>query len=95
MAAYIIIRIAITDTDKIKDYQAVVPGIVQQYGGRFLARGGAVVSLEGEKESRRVVIIEFPDMATAQAFYHSPEYSNAIQLREGAAIAQIIAVDGL
>ena len=95
MAAYIIVRIRVTDPEGIKGYQAAVPPIVERYGGRFIARGGEVTTLEGPEESRRVVIMEFPDRAAAEAFYHSAEYSEARGLRVGMAEAEFIAVDGI
>jgi uncharacterized protein (DUF1330 family) len=95
MPAYIIIRIAADDPALLKAYQAATPPIIEQYGGRFLARGGQLVTLEGPEESRRVVIIEFPELADAEAFYHSPEYTEARKLHEGVAEAEFIAVDGI
>ena len=95
MPAYIIVRIQVTDPEGIKTYQASVPPIVEQYGGRFIARGGEVTTLEGPEESRRVVIMEFPDRAAAEAFYHSSEYTEARALRAGMAEAEFIAVDGV
>ena len=95
MPAYIIVRIQVTDSEGIKAYQATVPPIVEQHGGRFIARGGAVTTLEGPEESRRVVIMEFPDRAAAEAFYHSPEYVEARALRQGMAEAEFIAVEGV
>ena len=95
MPAYMVIRIEVPEPERLKAYQAATPPIVEQYGGRFIARGGSVVTLEGPEESRRVVIIEFPERADAEAFYHSPEYSEARKLREGVAVAEFIAVDGV
>jgi uncharacterized protein (DUF1330 family) len=95
MPAYLIIRIAADDPALLKDYQVATPSIIEQYGGRFIARGGRVVTLEGPPESRRVVIIEFPELADAEAFYHSSEYTAARKLRQGVAVAEFIAVDGI
>ncbi|MHC4540451.1 MAG: DUF1330 domain-containing protein [Planctomycetota bacterium] len=53
------------------------------------------MTLEGPPESRRIVIIEFPELSDAEAFYNSPEYSEARKLREGVAVADFIAVDGV
>lgn len=95
MPAYIIIRIAADEPGLLKDYQMAAPAIIEKYHGRFLARGGQVVTLEGPTESRRVVIIEFPTLADAEAFYHSPQYTEARRLREGIATAEVVAVDGI
>ena len=95
MPAYIIVRLETETPGLLKDYQAATPAIIAKYKGRFIARGGKVVTLEGQEESRRVVIIEFPEMADAEAFYHSPEYAQARKLREGIAEAEFIAVEGM
>lgn len=71
------------------------PPIIAKYRVKFIARGGQTVTFEGPAESRRIVLIEFPDLADAQAFYNSPEYSQARKLREGIAIAEFIAVEGV
>ena len=57
-------------------------------------RGGPVETLEGTKEKRRIVIIEFPSRERAQAFYHCPEYLRARKLRENAATGEMVLVDG-
>jgi uncharacterized protein (DUF1330 family) len=95
MKAYLIGRVDVSDASLLKDYQAAVPPIVAQYGGKFLARGGERVTLEGLTETRRIVLIEFPGLAEAQAFYASPEYAEARKLREGIASIEFVAVAGL
>ena len=95
MTAFIVIRIETNDPALLKDYQAATPPIIEKYHGRFIARGGTTVTLEGPVESRRIVIIEFPELADAEAFYHSPEYAAAKKLREGVAIGEFVAVEGV
>ncbi|MCU7844080.1 MAG: DUF1330 domain-containing protein [Candidatus Thiodiazotropha sp. (ex Monitilora ramsayi)] len=95
MSAYVIIRIKVTDAEKLKEYQKVVPSIIEQYEGRILARGSELVSLEGPQETRRVVMIEFPDLTREKDFYCSEVYTSAIALRENAAVFESIAIDGL
>ena len=70
------------------------PRVVARYGGRFVARGGERVVLEGEDDGLRLVLIEFPSLDDARAFYNSPEYAALKRLREGAGEAQFIAIDG-
>jgi uncharacterized protein (DUF1330 family) len=94
MPAYLIARVEVTDWDRYHEYTKATPEAIARYGGRFIVRGGEIVTLEGEPESRRLVIIEFPSLARAREFYHSPEYTKVKQLRAGAAIGQFLAVDG-
>jgi uncharacterized protein (DUF1330 family) len=95
MAAYIIARVNVTDWDKYNEYIKVTPGIIAKFGGRFIVRGGETVTLEGPEEKWRIVVLEFPDLEKAKEFYYSPEYTDAKKIREGAALAQFVAIEGL
>jgi uncharacterized protein (DUF1330 family) len=94
MPAYIIGRVEITDWPRYSEYMKATPGVIARYGGKFIARGGEMIALEGTPETRRIVVIEFPSMDQAKAFYHSEEYQDAKRLRDGAASAQFLAIDG-
>jgi uncharacterized protein (DUF1330 family) len=94
MTAYIITHVTVTDPAKYEGYKALSPGAVAAHGGKFLARGGEVRTLEGQPENRRVVILEFPTMEAAETFYHSAEYAAAREKRRGAAELQMIVVEG-
>ena len=95
MAAYMIARINVTDMDRYNEYIKVTPGIIAKYGGRFIVRGGKMVTLEGPEEKCRIVVIEFPDIQKAQDFYNSADYADAKKIREGAALAQFVAIEGV
>ncbi len=95
MAAYIIARIEVTDAAQYEQYKAAAPAAIAKYGGTYLTRGGAVETAEGDDESRRVVILQFPDMDAARTFYKSPEYTAAREKRAGAANGQFLIVEGL
>ena len=94
MAAYVIARIDVTDWDKYAEYMKATPGVIAQYGGRFMSRGSEAVTLEGPQETQRLVLLEFPSIERAQEWYHSQEYQDAKQLRAGAATASFVAIDG-
>ena len=94
MAAYIIIHVDIRNMEIYKRYMVHTPRIIHQFGGKFIVRGGKVETLEGEEEKLRLVIIEFPSMEQARAFYHSGEYQAVKKLREGGGPAQFVAVEG-
>ena len=94
MAAYMIARVDVTNWDKYREYMKVTPGLIEKYDGKFIARGGDLVTLEGPEELQRVVVVEFPTLEKVIEFYNSPEYQDAKRLREGAARAQFIAING-
>lgn len=93
--AYVIAQVDVTNATQYAEYAKLTPDIIAKYGGRFVARAGRTATLEGPPAKPRVVIIEFPSFDAAQQFYASPEYTAARKLREGAASAQFVAVEGL
>ncbi|MBW4567176.1 MAG: DUF1330 domain-containing protein [Tolypothrix carrinoi HA7290-LM1] len=94
MTAYMIGMMKVTDKGAYEEYKKYTPVAVAKYDGKFLSRGGTKVTLEGEEESRRVVIVEFPSLEKAQAFYNSSDYQHAITYRKNAAIMQLVVVEG-
>ena len=94
MTAYWIAHVTVIDPEAYQGYQALAPAAFAAHGARFLARGGAHEVLEGPVLDRHVVI-EFPTLATARACYQSAEYQAARARREGAALAQVVSVEGL
>lgn len=93
--AYVLVQSDVTNPDQYAGYAKLTPAIIEQYGGRFLSRGGRSLTLEGQKAPARVVVIEFPSYDAAQAFYNGPEYTAARKLRAGAATMQIVVVEGV
>ena len=94
MAAYLVGRINVTDWEKYKAYMQVTPGVIEKFEGKFITRGGEMITLEGSEETDRVVLIEFTSLEKAKAFYNSQEYQAAKKLQAGAATVQLIAIDG-
>lgn len=94
VSAYLIVKISVDDPSKLKAYQEATPIVIAKYKGKFMVRGGAMETLEGPEDKRRTVILEFPGMTEAKAYYHSPEYAEAKKLREGIGNFEVIIVDG-
>src|ERR1043165_6930945 len=94
VGGYIVARVDVRDWEAYREYMRHTPRVIQKFGGRFIARGGETVTLEGPEEALRVVLIEFPSLEQAKAFYQSPEYAQTKRLREGGGEAQFVAVEG-
>jgi len=95
MAAYVIAEVEVTDSTAYDEYRKKVPATVEQYGGKFLVRGGATETREGGWAPQRFVILEFPSMAQARRWYDSPEYAPALAIRKQAAKSKLIFAEGL
>ena len=94
MPAYVINDMEVTDPQLFEEYKKLSPPTVAQYGGKFLARGGRTETLEGAWSPRRLVILVFPDMASARAWIGSPEYAPARRLRQRSSNSNIVLVEG-
>jgi len=95
MPAYVIANVEVQDADGYEEYKRLVPATIAEYGGRYLARGGAAIRLEGDWEPHRLVILEFPTLAQAQAWHASPTYTAARELRLRTAASSLLLVDGI
>jgi len=83
MAAYVIAKHMITDQHKFEEYRTRVGPMIPQYGGRYLTKGGGHRTPEGGHwKPERVVVIEFPDLRSLDAWYASYEYQPMIALRK-------------
>ena len=94
MPAYVIAQIEVTDVEQFRKYLQENPRTIALYGGRYVVRGGEIVTLEGAAPANRLVVIEFPSLEKAKEWYNSPEYQKVKVLRDGAAHGSIIAVQG-
>ena len=90
---YWIGRVDVNDDEGYKPYAAANPAIFKKYGARYVVRGGKFESKEGTARSRNVVI-EFPSYQAALDCYNSPEYQANIKIRQTAAVAEIIVIEG-
>ena len=90
---YWIVRVDITDQEKYKAYIAANAGPLSKFGARFLVRGGRFENPEGTSRTRNAVI-EFPTYQAAMDCWKSPEYQQAIKLREPVSTADLIIIEG-
>ena len=84
----------VTDMEGIKPYSAQVESSFAPFGGRFLVRGGRLVSQEGPA-TKRIVMIEFPSFEQARAWYESPTYHDLRAIRHRTATSKVFTVEEL
>ncbi len=94
MAAYLIGSIEVTDPQSYEEYRKQVPDTIAAYGGKYLVRGSAAESMEGDWDPKRLVILEFESMERAKEWYNSPEYCPLKQIRFRAANSNVVFVEG-
>jgi len=94
MSAYIIAEVEVTDPETFEKYRKLVPPTIEAFGGRYVVRGGAIGSLEGGWQPKRMVVIEFDDVERAKAWHGSDLYAPARALREASSNTRMIVVEG-
>lgn len=94
MPAYWIAHAEVTDAERYGEYARRAGPAIAAHGGRFLARGGAHVQLEGRDRARNVVV-EFPSLEAARECYRSAAYQEALAFAQGASERDLVIVDGV
>ena len=95
MAAFLLVDTDIENAEEYERYKALAKPIAEKYGGVYRARGGAMDVRETDLWSpTRMVIIEFPDMRSAQAFVDSEEYAPVQPIRRDNARCTLLILDG-
>lgn len=94
MKGYVIADVEVVDAAGFEAYRARVPATIAAYDGRYLVRGGATETKEGDWSPRRLIVLEFPSVARARAWLASPEYAPLIELRRRAARTRLVVAEG-
>jgi len=94
MNAYLIVQGTVTDWDKFKAYTEVVPSLVADFGGHYIAMGRPEL-LEGDFDPKSTVISQFPNKQSIEEFWNSEQYQQAIKLRAGAGHFNVMIVEGV
>lgn len=95
VAAYVVANVTVEDPVRYAEYRRLVTPTIEQFGGRFLARGGAVEVLEGDWRPDRLVILEFPSMERARAWWSSPAYAEARAIRQATSTGTLLLLEGV
>ncbi|HXG54458.1 MAG TPA: DUF1330 domain-containing protein [Vicinamibacterales bacterium] len=95
MSAYVIAHIDVTDPVRYEDYKKISPVSIAKFGGKFVARGGRVESLEGAWQPKRLVLIEFPSVDVAREWWASDDYAPAKALRQSTSTGDLVIVEGV
>ncbi len=95
MSAYVVVNVEIQDAAVFDEYKRLAPAIIQRHGGEYLVRAGNFIILEGDWQPSRLVVLRFPDVTSAQAFYNDPEYQTIKAIRQRGSRMDMVVVEGL
>lgn len=94
MAAYIIVEVDVHHPEEYEAYKKLTPASLLPFNGKFIVRGGATETLEGDWQPKRIVVLEFPTKEAAKNWWASEEYAPAKALRQRTATTKMILADG-
>ncbi len=95
MSAFVVVEIDVHDQELYKAYTQLTPASIASYQGKFIARGGDTIVLEGDWQPKRLVLLEFPSVNVANSWWNSEEYTKARAIRQKAASTKMIIIDGV
>jgi uncharacterized protein (DUF1330 family) len=94
MVAYVISDVEFLDPDGVATYRTLAQESIAKYGGRYIVRGGAIETVEGDWTPKTIIIVEFPTMARAREWYQSSDYAEALKVRQYALKRNLVFVEG-
>lgn len=95
MTAFIVVDTKIHDAEAYERYKLLAKPIVEKHGGAYRVRGGEMTVIDQALWTpTRLVIVEFPSRAAAEAFVNDPEYAPAMAIRQAAADSTLAIIDG-
>jgi uncharacterized protein (DUF1330 family) len=92
---FVLANVTIHDPVRYEDYKRMVPATLVPFGGRFVVRGGHTEILEGAWQPSRLVLLEFPSVERARAWWNSAEYAEARALRQATSDGTLIILEGV
>ncbi|HZJ12444.1 MAG TPA: DUF1330 domain-containing protein [Methyloceanibacter sp.] len=93
---YLIAEIDVTDLDGyVKEYAQKAQKSLEAFGGRTLAAGQEITTIEGAPPKRRVVVVAWDSLDQIQAWRNSPQYTEDRKIGDKYATFRIFAIEGL
>ena len=95
MSAYVITDVEVTDASLYGQFLEKVTATVEGYGGKFVARGGALDVISGDWTPKRIALLEFGSVEQAHAWLSSPKYTALDDIRTRSSNINMVVVEGL
>ena len=94
MKAYLVLDLTVNDYGSFRTYIAEIPAFIAKHAGKYIVQGVVPTTIEGDWKPERMVIIEFPERANAEAFLGDPEIQDLFKVRHGTTTSKLVLVDG-
>ena len=78
-----------------EEYLPATAKLINDHGGSYLASGVKPEMQEGDEQPSAYVLLEFPDLLSAQKWYEDPKYKPLIDLRNSGGRSEIYIFPGV
>lgn len=86
---WLILGTEVKDADAQAEYGRLWAPIAARYGAQVIREGGPVLA-ESRADTARKLLVEFPDLAAAQACFADPDYKAAAVFAHKAASRDLV-----
>jgi uncharacterized protein (DUF1330 family) len=94
MSAYVVVQLDFKPGPELDAYRQLAGAAILKYGGRFLVRGkDKLINEDDLPRPSKVMLMEFESGEAAMRWYRSPEYAEALELRQRAMVRELFIVD--
>jgi uncharacterized protein (DUF1330 family) len=94
MKAYLVLDLSVHDFGGFRKYIAEIPAFIAKHSGKYIVQGVQPTIIEGDWKPERMVIIEFPERAKAEAFLGDSELKDLFKVRHSTTTSKLVLVDG-
>ncbi|MDI1263601.1 MAG: DUF1330 domain-containing protein [bacterium] len=94
MKAYLVLDLSVNDYGGFRKYIAEIPAFIAKHSGKYIVQGVVPTTIEGDWKPERLVILEFPERANAEAFLGDPEIQDLFKVRHTTTTSKLVLADG-
>ena len=91
---YLLGQITISDKSQYKIYDSKIGNVIEEFGGKYLVKGGLRTVKEGNPLFQRDVLVEFKDIETAQRFFSSQQFKKISKFRKAGSTGFLLLLNG-
>tara|TARA_B100001248_G_scaffold216653_1_gene171620 strand:+ start:206 stop:499 length:294 start_codon:yes stop_codon:yes gene_type:complete len=91
---YLLGQITISDKSQYKIYDSKIGNVIEEFGGKYLVKGGLRIVKEGNPFFQRDVLVEFKDIEKAQRFFSSQQFKKISKFRKAGSTGFLLLLNG-
>ena len=91
---YLLGQITISDKSQYKLYDSKIGKVIEEFGGKYLVKGGLRIVKEGTPSFQRDVLVELKDVKTAQRFFSSQQFKEISKFRNAGSTGVLLLLNG-